>query len=176
MNIFADAYPVDPPRLMPRLRHAVAGLGALLDESMLCLAPHPNSYRRFRAGALAPSGRNWGYDHREVALRVPRSSEHNRRIEHRVAGADANPYLVAAAVLSGALNGIEKEIRAPEPINGDSYSKSYDYIPLDWLSAIDIFKHGRLNKTFYSVSFIETACGGRTRRSAGWRDCKWPSP
>ncbi|MDA9667086.1 glutamine synthetase family protein, partial [Luminiphilus sp.] len=93
MNIFADADPVDPPRLMPRLRHAVAGLGALLDESMLCLAPHPNSYRRFRAGALAPSGRNWGYDHREVALRVPRSSEHNRRIEHRVAGADANPYL-----------------------------------------------------------------------------------
>ena len=115
-NIFADANPVDPPRLMPRLRHAVAGLGALLDESMLCLAPHPNSYRRFRAGALAHSGRSWGYDHREAALRVPRSTEHNRRIEHRVAGADANPYFALATVLAGIHYGLEKQLIPSDPI------------------------------------------------------------
>jgi glutamine synthetase len=52
---------------------------------MAIFAPNPNSYRRFKAGAFAPSGASWGYDHREVALRVPRSSEDNRRIEHRIA-------------------------------------------------------------------------------------------
>jgi glutamine synthetase len=87
------------------------------------------------------------------------------RLEHRVAGADANPYLVAAAVLSGALNGIEKEIKAPEPINGDSYLKSHEYIPLDWLSAIDIFKRGRLNKMFYSDSFIEVFSSLKSQES-----------
>jgi glutamine synthetase len=106
-NVFADPDPVEPPRLMPRLRHAVGGLGQLLDESMLCFAPHANSYRRFKAGALAPSGKSWGYDHREVALRIPRSTEHNRRIEHRVAGAEANPYLVLAAVLAGIHHGLQ---------------------------------------------------------------------
>jgi glutamine synthetase len=83
---------------------------------MAMFAPNPNSYRRFKAGAFAPSGASWGYDHREVALRVPRSSEDNRRIEHRIAGADANPYLVLAAVLAGIHAGLQRRRDPGEPV------------------------------------------------------------
>ena len=153
-NIFADANPVDPPRLMPRLRHAVAGLGALLDESMLCLAPHPNSYRRFRAGALAPSGRSWGYDHREVALRVPRSSEHNRRIEHRVAGADANPYLALAAVLAGIHYGLEQQLQPGDPIPREAdLSTDETTLPKRLDAAIALFANSDVLPTYLGSEF-----------------------
>ncbi len=154
VNIFADANPVDPPRLMPRLRHAVAGLGALLDESMLCLAPHPNSYRRFRAGALAPSGRSWGYDHREVALRVPRSSEHNRRIEHRVAGADANPYLALAAVLAGIHYGLEQQLQPGDPIPREAdLSTDETTLPKRLDAAIALFANSDVLPTYLGSEF-----------------------
>ena len=153
-NIFADANQVDPPRLMPRLRNAVAGLGALLDESMLCLAPHPNSYRRFRAGALAPSGRSWGYDHREVALRVPRSSEHNRRIEHRVAGADANPYLALAAVLAGIHYGLEQQLQPGDPIPREAdLSTDETTLPKRLDAAIALFANSDVLPTYLGSEF-----------------------
>ena len=154
MNIFADPDPVDPPRLMPRLRHAVAGLGALLDESMLCLAPHPNSYRRFRAGALAPSGRSWGYDHREAALRVPRSTEHNRRIEHRVAGADANPYLALATVLAGIHYGLEKQLMPSDPIPREAdLSTDETTLPTRLDAAIALFVNSDVLPTYLGGGF-----------------------
>jgi glutamine synthetase len=87
---------------------------------MLLFAPNPNSYRRFKAGAFAPAGPSWGYDHREVALRVPRASEDNRRIEHRIAGADANPYLVLAAVLAGMHAGMQRKRDPGEPVRREA--------------------------------------------------------
>ena len=154
VNVFADPDPIDPPRLMPRLRHALAGLGALLDESMLCLAPHPNSYRRFRAGALAPSGRSWGYDHREVALRVPRSSEHNRRIEHRVAGADANPYLALATVLAGIHYGLEQQLLPGDPIPREAdLSTDETTLPKRLDAAIALFANSEVLSTYLGSAF-----------------------
>jgi glutamine synthetase len=154
VNIFADPDPIDPPRLMPRLRHAVAGLGALLDESMLCLAPYPNSYRRFRAGALAPSGRSWGYDHREVALRVPRSSEHNRRIEHRVAGADANPYLALATVLAGIHYGLEQQLLPGDPVPREAdLSTDETTLPKRLDAAIAFFANSDVLPTYLGPEF-----------------------
>ena len=133
---------------------ANGGLGALLDESMLCLAPHPNSYRRFRAGALAPSGRNWGYDHREVALRVPRSSEHNRRIEHRVAGADANPYLALATVLAGIHYGLEKRLMPGDPVPREAdLSADETTLPTRLDAAIALFADSDVLPTYLGPEF-----------------------
>jgi glutamine synthetase len=132
----------------------VAGLGALLDESMLCLAPHPNSYRRFRAGALAPSGRSWGYDHREAALRVPRSTEHNRRIEHRVAGADANPYLALATVLAGIHYGLEKQLMPSDPIPREAdLSTDETTLPTRLDAAIALFVNSDVLPTYLGGEF-----------------------
>jgi len=89
------------------LRHAVAGcLGALRDCTLI-FAPHRNSYRRFAPYAHAPRHVVWGYENRTAAIRIPGGAPGARRLEHRVAGADTNPYLVLAAVLGAMLTGIE---------------------------------------------------------------------
>ncbi|SPF81660.1 glutamine synthetase family protein [Pseudoprimorskyibacter insulae] len=124
------------------MRSAVAGLIRTMQENALVFAPHENSFRRLLPGAHAPSSVAWGYENRTAAIRIPGGSHKARRIEHRVAGADANPYLVLASILGGALLGIENNWTAPEPIVGDAYSLDLDQLPLDWASSIDAFAKG----------------------------------
>ena len=106
------------------LRHAVAGCLAGLAESTLIFAPHAGSYDRFVPGAHAPTGISWGYDNRTTALRIPLSPPAARRIEHRVAGADSNPYLLFAALLGAKLYGIEGQMEAPAPLTGNAYTQN----------------------------------------------------
>ena len=124
------------------LRHAVAGLIRTMQENALVFAPHENSFRRILPGAHAPSSVAWGYENRTVAVRIPGGSPKARRIEHRVAGADANPYLVLASILGGALLGIEGKWEPPAPITGDAYSQNIETLPPDWASAIEAFSRG----------------------------------
>ena len=98
------------------LRHCIAGTLATMSESMALFAPNPNSYRRLRSGEFISTEPNWGYNHRGAAVRVPPSTARNRRLEHRVAGADANPYLTVAAVLAGMHYGLSKKLDSPEPL------------------------------------------------------------
>lgn len=74
----------------------------------------------------------------------PRGSPKARRIEHRVAGADANPYLVIAGILGAALVGIEDQIKPPAPFEGRAYSERLPKLPADWASAVDAFEDGPL--------------------------------
>ncbi|MCL4168167.1 UNVERIFIED_CONTAM: hypothetical protein GTU68_049863, partial [Idotea baltica] len=92
------------------LRAAVGGVQNYANELMLINAPTRNSYRRFGEGAGAPTVANWGHEDRRVAIRIPDSPNADRRIEHRIACADANPYLVVAGVLASALEGILQNI------------------------------------------------------------------
>lgn len=126
------------------LRHAIAGLLAAMADSTLLFAPHFNSYRRLRPGSHAPSAVAWGYENRTVAIRVPGGAPVARRIEHRVAGADANPYLVMAAILGAALHGIENKMQPSEPIVGDAYSRDLPGIPPDWASAVEAFHRSKI--------------------------------
>jgi glutamine synthetase len=93
-----------------RLRHAIGGLQAAMAESMALFAPNVNSYRRFQPDMFAPVNRRWGLNNRSTGVRVPAGPAEARRIEHRVAGADANPYLALAAVLAGVHYGLEATI------------------------------------------------------------------
>jgi glutamine synthetase len=121
------------------MRHAVGGLLELMRASALVFAPHRNSFRRLQPNAHAPTEVVWGYETRHAAIRIPGGSNAARRIEHRVAGADANPYLVLAAVLGAALQGIERGIEPPAPMVSapDGAGAS---LPLDWKDAIDAFE------------------------------------
>lgn len=154
-NVFAHSGATEPPTLTAPLRHAVGGLQATIDEAMAIFAPNPNSYRRFTPGAFAPAGRSWGYDHREVALRIPASTEQNRRIEHRIAGADANPYFVLAAVLAGIHHGLEAE---PEP--GQAITREMDLsdsevtIPQRLDAALELLRHGEVLPAYLGEEFI----------------------
>ncbi len=139
------------------LLNAVAGLMRSMPESMLAFAPHMNSYRRFMVGAHAPTCASWGYENRTVAIRIPESAPVARRIEHRVAGADANPYLVLATILAGALYGIENKMVPPESVEGDAYSEEVDpelALPTKWDDAIKLFRRSRVLKYYMGAEFI----------------------
>lgn len=132
------------------LRNAVGGLLAAMQESTLIFAPHLNSFRRIRPGSHAPTGVAWGYENRTCALRIPGGPNAARRIEHRVAGADANPYLVLAAILGAALYGIESKSKPVDPLEGNAYDVDLPTLPLEWSSAIAAFKKGTVIAHIFS--------------------------
>ncbi|MGY6635075.1 MAG: glutamine synthetase family protein [Alkalilacustris sp.] len=121
------------------LHQAIAGCMAAMPASMLLFAPHANSYDRLVPGAHAPTGIGWGHDNRTAALRVPSGPPVARRIEHRVAGGDINPYLLAAGVLGAALLGMEDGLAPPPPITGNAYVQDLPQLPDSWAGAIDAF-------------------------------------
>jgi len=122
------------------LGHAVAGCLAALSPSALILAPHGNSYDRLVPSAHAPTGICWAYENRTAAIRVPAGAPKARRIEHRVAGGDINPYLMLAVVLGAALDGIERGAEPPAPVTGNAYAADLPQIPTDWAAAIAAFR------------------------------------
>lgn len=125
----------------PALRHAIGGLLATMAESTAIFAPHANSFRRFRPGSGAPTTRSWGYDNRSTALRVPESDRAATRIEHRVCGADVNPYLALAVILGGALEGLQKKTNPPPPTKGEAPRKKSLQLPSNWGAALKKFEH-----------------------------------
>ena len=118
------------------LRHAIAGTLQTLPASMALLGPNANSWRRFNQGFYAPTEASWGLNHRQVALRVPMSDPTNLRLEHRVAGADANPYLAMAAVLAGVLYGLEQKEEPPEAVADGALLHPGEPLPLRWREAL----------------------------------------
>ena len=106
--------------------HFIAGLQAYTPDLMLIYAPFVNSYRRYVTGSQAPINLHWGYDNRTSGLRVPTSSPAARRVENRIAGADANPYLAIAASLAAGLAGMDEKLKPTEPITGNGYDHAHD--------------------------------------------------
>jgi len=104
-----------------KLQSAVAGCLEAFEASTLFFAPYVNSFDRFVEGAHAPTSATWGYENRTVAMRIPSGPDAATRIEHRVAGGDANPYLLFAAIFGAALGGIERNSVPPAPIEGNAY-------------------------------------------------------
>ena len=137
------------------LKYAVGGILDCLNDSTLILALHFNSYKRLRPGTHAPINICWGYENRTAAIRIPGGDYLSKRIEHRVAGADANPYLVLSSILSSALNGIIEKKEPPNPFTGDTYKKKIKQIPQNWAQAINNFENSKKNKIFYFDTFCE---------------------
>jgi len=111
-----------------------------LPASALILAPHGNSYDRLVPNAHAPTSICWAYENRTAAIRVPGGHHKGRRIEHRVAGGDVNPYLMLAVVLGAALTGVEDAEMPPKPITGNAYDQGLPQLPSNWADAIDLFE------------------------------------
>lgn len=120
------------------LQHAIGGLAALMPESMAFFAPNLNAYRRFQPDMFAPVNRRWGVNNRSAGLRIPVGPSEARRIEHRCAGADANPYLVLAAILAGIHYGLVSHIDPGPPAQGN-VSRTRD--PALPFSLEDALKH-----------------------------------
>jgi glutamine synthetase len=99
----------------------IAGLQKYLPAAMSLFAPNVNSYRRVTRYNSAPINVHWGYDNRTAGLRVPVSSAASRRVENRIGGADANPYLAMAASLACGYLGMVEGLKPTEPITGSAY-------------------------------------------------------
>ena len=116
-NLFADDGGADSDTF----RHFVGGLQKYLPEVTPLLAPNVNSFRRMRPSHSAPINVQWGYDNRSCGLRVPISDRANRRIENRLPGADASPYLALAATLICGYLGIEEAAEPSAQATGNAY-------------------------------------------------------
>ena len=136
------------------LRHAIGGLAATTAEAMALLAPNLNSYRRYRSGSLVPMGATWGYNNRSVAFRVPAGSPNARRIEHRIAGADANPYLAVAAILAGMLHGIERRLDPGAPAKTDVSAKVDPRMPFHWHKAIAGLRKAKILPDYLCADYL----------------------
>ncbi len=126
------------------LHQALGGVLASMAESTLIFAPHHNSYRRLRPDTHAPTTVCWGYENRTAAVRIPGGPMAARRIEHRVSGADANPYLVLASVLGAAMHGIDKQLSPPSATKGNAYNSEAPQLPEQWSAAISAFEQGSI--------------------------------
>lgn len=121
------------------LGSAVAGLLDILQEATLIFAPTPNAFDRLTPYSHAPISICWGMDNRTAAVRVPASEPSARRIELRVAGMDANPYLVLLVSIQAMLRGIDGKCQPPAPIEGNSYNLSLPVIPASFDEALALF-------------------------------------
>ncbi|TXH38795.1 MAG: glutamine synthetase [Rhodospirillaceae bacterium] len=138
----------------PVLRQAVAGLAATMGEAMALFAPNLNSYRRYQPGSLVPMAPTWGANNRSVAFRIPLSNGKARRIEHRIAGADANPHLVVAGILAGMLHGIEGKLTPPAISVGDVSQQRDAKLPFDWMAALDRLAKAKVLPDYLGAGYL----------------------
>ncbi len=153
-NLCAD----EDPEGSPMLRHAIGGMKQLLGEGMAILAPNANSYRRFKANSYAPVAATWGVNNRTVSLRIPAGPPPTRHVEHRVAGADGNPYLVMALLLASAHYGLTHKIDPGPAVVGDGYAaaaKEKTRLPSNWFSAVDLFDQSAVLREYLGDRFVD---------------------
>ncbi len=139
----------------PLLQNAIGGCLTYMADAVAVLAPTFNAYRRFQRGSHAPTYPCWGYENRTVAVRVPAGNPVARRLEHRVAGADTNPYLVFAVILSAVLDGIQENLSPGDPTSGDAYASEEATLPVYMPDAVRLFRES---------DFIRNALGVELQR------------
>jgi glutamine synthetase len=152
-NVLAAGGRGTPP-LGPGMRHAIGGLAATMAECMAIFAPNANSYRRLKPKSFVPLNPDWGYNHRGVALRIPVSDAKNLRIEHRVAGADANPYLVMAAILMGIHHGLTNRCEPGPMVQQGTFLEDRKVtLPTRWDAALGLFDRSTLLPRYLDREF-----------------------
>lgn len=149
-NLFADTKGRDTALF----RHYVAGLQRYLPQCIPMLAPNVNSYRRLRPRFDAPINVQWGIDNRSCGLRVPVSNSSSRRIENRLAGADANPYLAVAASLVCGYLGMTERLKPTNQIEGTAYRMAHT-LPKTANEALQKFQSCRALKQLLGDRFVK---------------------
>ncbi|HXQ64737.1 MAG TPA: glutamine synthetase family protein [Steroidobacteraceae bacterium] len=135
------------------LRQSIAGMQALMYDSMALFAPNFNSQRRY-LGLFVPTTRDWANNNRSVAFRVPATHGQARRIEHRVAGADASPHLTVAGVLAALLHGVSHGLEATAPAEGRVRKGGEQDFPADLMLALARFEKSALLAQYLPGDFL----------------------
>ncbi len=150
-NIFADERPTGTIAL----RHVIGGMAATMPDGMALFATNANAFRRFQAGSYAPHAATWAVNNRSCALRVPAGPAADRRVEHRVAGADCNIYLALAAVLSGAHHGLLHKLDPGSPVTGNAYKTIPASLTPSWYDALARLEASAVFADYLGKEFLE---------------------
>jgi glutamine synthetase len=151
-NIFDPAWP-EGEKL---LGHAVGGLQATLHEAMAIFAPNINVYRRFKPDEFTPVTRDWGENNRSVAFRLPPVTDGAaRRLEHRVAGAEANPYLVTAAVLAGVHYGLTNRLDPGAKHTGNAGAALDETLPNTFWDALAALGRAEILTDYFGEDYLD---------------------
>lgn len=147
----ANAFEGKP--ISPLFRHALGGLRETMADFMAIWAQSANAYRRYVPQSYVSMAPHWGYNNRTVALRIPHGNGAATRVEHRVAGADANPYLVIAAILAGAAHGMAGKIDPGPEVKGNSEELDAPNLPTVWANALEKFEHSPIVRDAFGAGF-----------------------
>ena len=136
----------------------LGGMQSLMPELLLMLAPNVNSFKRFVPGIFAPIAAFWGVENRSCALRAIPGTPSSTRVECRTPGADANPYLVTAALIGAAVYGIEHRIEPEPPLRRDAYATDVPKhlaFPAAFRDGIDRFRASRVARELFGDTFVD---------------------
>ena len=151
-NVFDPARPDGETRLGA----AISGLQATMGEAMAVFAPNLNVYRRFEPDVFTPVTRDWGENNRSVAFRLPAVTDGAaRRLEHRVAGAEANPYLVTAMVLAGVHHGLTHPADPGPKHEGNAGAEVDETLPLTMWDALAAWKAATILPGYVGADYID---------------------
>jgi len=139
--------------------HHIGGLQKYIPEALPLFAPNVNSFRRFLPDTSAPVNVEWGLENRTVGLRVPDSDPQNRRVENRLPGADANPYLAIAASLLCGYVGMVDEIKPGKPVTGRGYEERNMRLPVTLEAALETMEQSQMLKRFLGNRFPRAYVG-----------------
>ncbi len=140
--------------MSPLMRQYIAGLVATLPELMVLHCPTVNSYKRTVPGVWAPVNATWGVDNRTTAVRAIPAGKKSTRVEMRLSGADANPYLSMAASLAAGLDGIERALEPPEPAV-NAYTAGAPALPRTLGEATRLFRQSQVARKWFGDEFVD---------------------
>ena len=164
-NIFANG-----DKAHSRLHHAIGGLLDTMPAAMSFWAPSINSYRRYRGGlSCAPVSLTWGDENRTVAFRIPLAKEGAWRVENRVPGADANPYLAMAVTLAGMLHGIKNKLDPGAPTTA-AVSGRDERLPLDMTTALGTTQSSDALINTLGQDFVTLYCRHRSAEAMAFEN------
>ena len=136
----------------------LGGLQKYSREFMAMIAPTTNSYKRLCVGAWAPINMTWAKENRTTGFRVIEGSPDSQRIENRLAGADANPYLALAATFAAGFLGIKERLQPTEPTTGEAYTMKTEEaykVPNTLLEAAELFKKSQAARSIWGDQFVD---------------------
>jgi len=146
------------------MRHFIGGQRALMPEFTALFAPTVNSYRRLVPGLWAPTAASWGVDNRTCALRIIPGNAKSSRVEHRLPGADTNPYLALAAAIASGLHGVENKIDPGDPVTGNAYESALAVdrqLPRVLEDAGQLFAKSKVARDWFGDTFVDHFASSR---------------
>ena len=160
-NLFFDEK--TKTKMSPLMESYIAGLLHCMPHVLPMYAPTINSFKRLVEGAWAPTTLTWAIDNRTTCIRALPGSAKSTRIELRVVGSDANPYLAHAAALASGLYGIKNKLKLDTPMTqGNGYlDKKNGVLPRNLLEATQAMKSSKISQQLFGENFVKHFCGTR---------------